>query len=230
MDDFMKQDTKKELERLLAGYPALEVVREQVQQAFELLKQCTDAGGTIYVCGNGGSAADSEHIVGELMKSFQRSRSLSIQEKEAFRACAGAEGLRLADRLEHAIPAVSLVSQVGVSTAFANDVGAEAVFAQLVYGYGKKKDLLWALSTSGNSVNVVYAAYAAKVRQMKILAMTGEADSRLDALANLTIRAPSLDTAQIQEYHLPIYHCLCAMLEAEYYSGPQPSGQSQRRI
>lgn len=215
----MKHDAKKELELLLADYPALESIRTQIAQAFELLKQCTDAGGTIYVCGNGGSAADSEHIVGELMKSFKCSRGLSEQEKEAFQACAGAEGRKLADRLEHAIPAVSLVSQVGVSTAFANDIGAEAVFAQQVYGYGKQQDLLWALSTSGNSTNVVYAAQAAKVRQMKILAMTGEADSRLNALANLCVRAPSLDTAKIQEYHLPIYHCLCAMLEAEYYTG-----------
>ena len=217
----MKQEAQQELEQLLAGYSALEVIHGQVKQAFELLKQCTDAGGMIYVCGNGGSAADSEHIVGELMKSFKRRRRLCTQEREAFRECAGGEGLRLAGKLEHAIPAFSLVSQTGISTAFVNDIGAEAVFAQQVYGYGKKQDLLWALSTSGNSINVVYAVYAARVRQMKVLAMTGEADSQLSALADICIRVPSLDTAKIQEYHLPVYHCLCAMLEAEYYSRPE---------
>ncbi len=212
----MNQEARKELEKLLADYPILHTIKGQIEQAFYLLRQTAGSNGVIYVCGNGGSAADSEHIVGELMKSFKKRRGLSEQEKAAFQTCCGESGRRLAEHLEHSIPAVSLVSQIGISTAFCNDVAAEAVFAQQVYGYGREKDLLWAISTSGNSCNVANAVRAAKVRQMKTVAMTGEQDSTLSALADVCIRAPSLDTARIQEYHLPIYHCLCAMLETEF--------------
>lgn len=218
-DVSMRQETRKELEQLLADYDVLEQVGSRIEQAFYLLKQCVDCKGMIYVCGNGGSAADSEHIVGELMKGFQRERSLLDEEKAAFERHYGKEGLWLADRLQHGIPAVSLVSQIGIATAFVNDVGAEAVFAQQVYGYGKKGDLLWAISTSGNSMNVVNAVRTAKVRQMKSIAMTGEQDSQLSVLADVCIQVPARRTARIQEYHLPIYHCLCAMLETEYYGG-----------
>ena len=215
----MNQDARKEFEQLLIDYPALDAGKGQIEQAFFMLRQTAGSNGVIYVCGNGGSAADSEHIVGELMKSFKRRRGLSSQEKEAFEACCGKAGRKLAECLEHSIPAVSLVSQVGISTAFANDVGADAAFAQQVYGYGKAQDLLWAISTSGNSSNVANAVRAAKVKQMNTIAMTGERESILSALADVCIRAPSADTAKVQEYHLPIYHCLCAMLEAEFYNG-----------
>lgn len=213
----MKEAAGRELEQLCESFPALAAVRQEIKEAFYLLKECADRGGVIYTCGNGGSAADSEHIVGELMKGFKRSRALSELEKAAYQARFGGEGLKIADSLQHAIRAVSLVSQVSVATAFINDVGAPNVYAQQVYGYGRPGDLLWALSTSGNSKNILNAAKTAKVKEMKIIGMTGAGGGQLGQLADVCIHAPSDDTARVQEYHLPIYHCLCAMLEAEYF-------------
>jgi len=214
----MKHTVKNKLDCLITSYPALSAIEQDIADASRLLRECVDYDGVIYVCGNGGSAADCEHIVGELMKSFQCKRALSDSECEMFYEKYGDDGLKIAKSLEHSIRAVSLVSQVGLSTAFANDVGAGNVYAQQIYGYGREHDLLWAISTSGNSANVVGAAMAARVKNIKVIGMTGERGGRLGGLSDVCIKVPSCDTARIQEYHLPVYHCLCAMLEAEFYA------------
>ncbi len=197
---------------LFRNYPELEPCRAEFEKAAELLHETAAHDGLILVCGNGGSAADSEHIVGELMKSFKIKRPLSTDERAAF-----AGSPEIADGLEGAIRAISLPSQCAVLSAFGNDADPSLAYAQLTYGYGRAGDLLIALSTSGNSKNAVLAVKAAKARGMKTLAFTGERDSELSRLCDCTLRAPSRETFRIQEYHLPLYHALCARLEAELF-------------
>lgn len=213
----MNSNTENDFRELLERYPALSVCREETEQAFALLLECAKENRTIFVCGNGGSAADSEHIVGELMKCFKRPRPIDPQFRAALTAC-GPEGEKLADTLEGGIRAVSLTSHLALSTAYSNDRSPQAVFAQQLSVLGQVGDCLITISTSGNSENCVYAGIVAKAKGMKVIAMTGSRESRLSALANVSIRVPAEETFKIQEYHLPIYHALCAMLESELFS------------
>ncbi|MBQ6266752.1 MAG: SIS domain-containing protein [Clostridia bacterium] len=202
---------------LFASYPALQPLREKIGQAFELLRECAAANATILVCGNGGSAADSEHIVGELMKGFYLKRPLSKEDKENFRALPGGEAI--ADKLQCGIRAISLVSQSALISAYANDVDASLVFAQQVYAYASApQDVLIALSTSGNSLNVVNAAIAAKAAGMRVLSITGASGGKLAARSDVAVCLPAESPAQVQELTLPVYHTLCAMLEAAFFS------------
>lgn len=202
---------------LYERYPALESCKDDIEKAAQALKETFKNGGTIYCCGNGGSAADCEHIVGELMKGFLKKRPLSGEEKERL-AAFGEEGEFLAGRLQGAIPAVSLVNSVGLGTAFANDVAPELIFAQQIYGLGKIGDVMIAISTSGNSKNVIYAILAAKAKGVKVVGLTGEGGGRMAPLCDVAIKAPSNSTPEIQEYHLPIYHYLCQLLEKENFA------------
>lgn len=206
-------DMKKEL---FERYPALLSCEKDIDAALELLKKTYTSGGTVYVCGNGGSCSDSDHIVGELMKGFLLKRPLSCAEKEKFENMFEG-GKTFAEKLQGAIPAVSLTAQSAIISAYANDVDPEFVYAQLVYGYARENDLVIGLSTSGNSKNVVNAIKAAKVRGAKTLSMTGEKESKLSELSDITIKVPACETFKIQEYHLPVYHYLCAALEGEYF-------------
>ncbi|MBQ3889457.1 MAG: SIS domain-containing protein, partial [Clostridia bacterium] len=167
------------------------------------------AGGKLLVCGNGGSAADCEHIVGELMKGFHKKRELPADSPVPADIAAGLQG---------ALPAISLVSQSGLCTAFINDCDPELVFAQQVYGYLKPGDVLLGLSTSGNSANVAAAARTASALGGKTLAVTGESGGRLALLCDVCVRLPACDTAQIQELTLPVYHALCALLEDAFFA------------
>lgn len=204
-------------EKLLETYPVLEVCRDDILNAYNLLFSCYQNGGKVLVCGNGGSAADSEHIVGELMKGFNLRRPLSEEEQARFSVVEG--GAEIAAKLQGALPAISLVSQVGLITAFSNDVDPSLIFAQQVFGYaGSGSDVLIALSTSGNSANVVNAALTAKVVGTKSLAITGEKESRLSSLSDVCIKTPACTPYEVQEYTLPIYHALCAMLESALFS------------
>ena len=212
----MKTKTKEHFELLFSRYPALEPQRGSIAAAFSALAACCQAGGKLLVCGNGGSCADSEHIVGELMKCFLIRRKIPASVDEALKAY-GAEGEALRTHLEGALPAVSLCGLPALSTAFLNDTEPTMTFAQQVLGLGRPGDVLLAISTSGNSKNCVYAAITAKAAGLTVLALTGEKDSKLSALADVTVKAPSAETFKIQEYHLPIYHALCAMLEAEFF-------------
>ena len=204
-------------DRLFTDYPALNECKNDIISAFTLLSECAKADAKVLVCGNGGSAADSEHIVGELMKGFLLKRPLSEEQKKQFAEIEGGE--EIANKLQCGIKAISLVSQSGVISAFANDIDPSLVYAQQVFAYAdKKEDVLIALSTSGNSDNIVKAAKTAKAAGIKTIAITGAKESKLSAIADCTIKTPSAQTYQIQEYTLPVYHALCAMLEADMFT------------
>jgi D-sedoheptulose 7-phosphate isomerase len=204
---------------LLSRYPALGPLESNIVLAFELLASTYQGGGKVLVCGNGGSAADAEHVVGELMKTMVSSRRLSALEQRAFQdKVAGATGVYLSEHLEGALPAIALGAQSALATAIQNDIAGDMVFAQQVFGYGRPGDLLWGFSTSGRSRNVVLAAATATGIGMKVLAFTGEVDSPLADLASVAVRAPARNTAEIQEFHLPIYHALCEALERRLFS------------
>ncbi|MDR6552231.1 SIS domain-containing protein [Paenibacillus qinlingensis] len=205
------------LDQLIVKYPELETCLLDIQRAVELISDCYRGGGKVLVCGNGGSASDSEHIVGELMKGFMSKRPISSQIREQLEKCYPGEGHFLADHLQGALPAISLVSHTALATAFSNDVSAETVFAQQVYGYGVKGDVLLGLSTSGNSANVVRAIQVAKVQGLTAIGLTGQSGGRMNELCDVTIRVPSDRTPDIQERHLPIYHAICMLLEEEFF-------------
>ena len=214
----MKDSTSGLLEATLTNAPPLERCRSSIHRAFELIRDTYSSGGKVLVCGNGGSAADSEHIVGELMKAFRLPRPLLPEQVEALRS-EFPEGFReAAANLQRALPAISLVSQSSLITAFANDVSADFVFAQQVLGYGAPGDLLIAISTSGNSTNVVNAAKTARAFGLSSIGLTGESGGTLGGLCTTTIRVPAVETADVQEYHLKVYHALCAMVESELFA------------
>lgn len=197
-------------------YPALCECKSDIDSALELMKKVYRSGGTVYVCGNGGSCSDSDHIVGELMKGFLLRRRLSDEETERFSKLYE-DGDGFAAKLQKALPAVSLTAQSAILSAFANDVDADFVYAQLVYGYAHENDLVIGISTSGNSKNVVNAAKAAKARGAAALALTGACESKLSELCDVTVRVPETETFKVQELHLPVYHYLCAALEKEFF-------------
>lgn len=212
----MREEVRKHLDLLIERYPVLESQKEMIGHAYGLLAEGYYRGGKLLICGNGGSAADSEHIVGELMKSFLTERPLEQELQEALTVF-GAEGEALCKNLEAGLPAVSLCGHPALSTAFLNDAEPDMTFAQQVLTLGMPQDMLLVISTSGNSKNCVYAAMTAKAKRMKVLALTGKKHSRLSELADVTLQVPSEETFEIQEYHLPVYHCLCAMLECEFF-------------
>ena len=201
---------------LFARHSALRSCEADIRLAFMLVTEVFRGGGKLLVCGNGGSAADSEHIVGELMKSFRFKRPVDQEFAEAYQSLNGVE---VPSWLEGALPTVSLVSQTSLMTAFSNDESAVGVFAQQVYGYGNRGDALLIVSTSGSSPNVVEAARVAIARDMRVVALTGASRSPLYELANVCVRVPENETFRVQEMHLPIYHALCAAIEAELFGG-----------
>lgn len=211
----MKDTTKKIYDELLERYPSLSSAAASIMQAFCVLQNCYQGGGKLLIGGNGGSAADSEHIVGELLKSFKKCRKIdeSVQEK----LMQSENGAYLVSKLEGSLPAVSLISQTGIITAFANDKAWDVALAQQTYGLGRAGDCLLVLSTSGNSKNCVLAVEVAKAKGMQTLAFTGEKESLLSKACTVTVRVPETETYKVQELHLPIYHCLCAMLEEEFF-------------
>ncbi len=211
----MKNTTKIIFEELFERYPELEVCREEVLKSFNLMRETYANGGKVLVCGNGGSAADSEHIVGELMKNFKKCRKPSPALIENLEGCP--ESLRLSEVLEGNLPAISLTSHISLTTAYSNDKEPSAVFAQQLSGLGVKGDTFIAISTSGNSLNCVYACLVAKAKGLNAIAFTGEKDSRLSFLSDVTVKVPQRETFKIQELHLPVYHALCAMLEEEFF-------------
>ena len=192
---------------LFERYRELEVCRKDIENALELMIDTYKKGGKILICGNGGSASDSEHMVGELLKGFMLKRPVTDERIP--------EHLRKG--LQGSLPAISLPSQCAVLSAFINDVEPEMMYAQLVYGYAKEEDLLIGLSTSGNSKNVVNAIEVAKCMGTKTLSLTGKADSRMSELSDITIKVPETETYKVQEYHLPVYHYLCTEVEKTFF-------------
>lgn len=204
-------------EELFERYSILANCKEDIEKAFNCLCESYRKGGKLLVAGNGGSAADSEHIVGELMKSLLFFRKTSPDLQENLVKHFGTDGNQLADKLEGALPAIPLTSMPALTSAFANDVDATVSFAQMLYGYGSNKDVFLGITTSGNSQNIVYAFMVAKAIGMSSIALTGENGGRCKELADILIRVPERETFKVQELHLPIYHALCAMLEAEFF-------------
>ncbi len=208
----------KQIEILIDRYPQLKVCEGEIERAYHVMEAAYANSHKLLVCGNGGSAADSEHIVGELMKEFKLKRKVYADQAEAMKAINPEMGQYLAENLQGALPAIALTGHSALSTAFMNDSESVLVFAQQVNGYGKAGDIFLGISTSGNSENVVYAAITAKARGLKVIALTGERESKLSALADVCIRVPETETYKIQELHLPVYHCLCLMLEEHFFS------------
>ena len=207
----MKKETRAILEKTIIDHPALSICRDDIIKAYNVLITCYENGGTVLICGNGGSAADSEHIVGEFMKGFLKRRPLPAIDKEKI----GDE--TLFENMQGALPAISLVSQTSIVTAFMNDVEPNMVFAQQVYGYRNENNVLIGITTSGNSKNIVNAVKVANAFKMNTIGMTGESGGMLNSLCTVTLKAPAIETYRVQEYHLPIYHALCAMVESEFF-------------
>ena len=205
-------------DELFASYPKLIVCREDILAAAEALIACYRRDGKLLVCGNGGSAADAGHIVGELMKEFRVRRPVSDEVREALRTTDPQHADYLADHLQRALPAISLVEHSALISAFSNDSSADMVYAQQVYGYGKKGDVLLGLSTSGNSVNVAHAIRVARALSLTTVGLTGGAGGAMRNICDIVICVPAIETYVVQELHLPIYHGLCAALESEFFS------------
>lgn len=208
-----------QLDLMIERYPKLAVCKEDIKKAYELLEAAYSKGRKLLVCGNGGSASDSEHIVGELMKEFKLKRKVYSDHAAALKAIDSELGQVLADNLQGALPAISLTGHSSLQTAYMNDAVPELVFAQQVNGYGKPGDVFLGISTSGNSKNVLYAAVNAKAKGLKVIGLTGSKENKLMEYADVCIRVPEIETYKIQELHLPVYHCLCLMLEDKFFGG-----------
>ena len=206
------------IDLLVERYPSLESARNDIVAAYLLLEESYENGGKLLVAVNGGSAADAEHIVGELMKGFKLPRKPEADFAEKLVEENQELGSVLAENLQGALPAIALDGHPALSTAYMNDCEPLLCFAQQVNGYGKSGDVFLGISTSGNSKNVLYAATTAHAKGMKVIGLTGAKDSKLKDMSDVCIKAPQTETYMIQELHLPIYHCLCLMLEARFFA------------
>lgn len=205
------------INELVNRYPVLGAIRDDIEMVYKLLVECYENGGKVLIVGNGGSAADSDHIVGELMKGFLKDRPVSQEMYDALLAVDPVRGELLAKNLQGGLPTISLTAHTALNTAFANDRDPVMIYAQQVNGYGKPGDVFLGISTSGNAENVMYAAVTAKAKGMKVLALTGKDGGKLAKVADVSIIVPEKETYKIQELHLPIYHVLCLMLEDHFY-------------
>lgn len=211
------KEPMKHLDELIERYPEIESCKASIEKAYNCIKESYSSGGKLLVAGNGGSASDSEHIVGELMKSFVLPRKLDDNYKDELIKADSVLGTELADKLQGALPAIALVDHVALSTAYLNDVDPLLGFAQQVNGYGVKDDVFLGITTSGNSKNILYANTVAKAKGLKTIALTGKDGGKIKDMADITIVVPENETFKIQERHLPIYHCLCLMLEECFF-------------
>lgn len=217
----MEQRIRRHLDSLLSRYPKLKVCRDDIVAAYRILESTYDNDGKLMIAGNGGSAADSEHIAGELMKRFKIPRPI---DKELASKIVGIDverGQSLANNLEKSLMAIPLVAHEALTTAYINDVDGYGVFAQQLMGFGRKGDTFLAISTSGNSENILNAVVVAKALNIKVIGLTGENGGKLAEMSDVTIRVPESETYLIQELHLPVYHCLCMMIEERYFGEPQ---------
>jgi len=213
----LKEKTLKEVRALIERHPELGPLQPQIVDAIQALTDTVHADGKILICGNGGSAADSLHIVGELMKSFALPRTIDPERQEKIRSLFSDDAEYYIKNLQGGVSAISLLNEVSLTSAYGNDCQPDLVFAQQVLGYGKEGDLLVAISTSGNSKNVVHAAKIAKVMGMKTIALTGTDGGKLRALSDILIAVPAKETYIVQELHMPVYHALCLALEIEIF-------------
>lgn len=208
---------EKHLDFLMERYPQLAGIREDLTNAYLTLEECYENDGKLLIAGNGGSAADAEHIVGELMKGFRSPRRIHDSYKAALMLENKEWGEVLACNLQGALPAIALDGHPSLTTAYMNDCEPLLCFAQQLNGYGNAGDVFLGISTSGNSKNILYAATVAKAKGIKVIGLTGEKESHLSRMADVCIRVPQVETYMIQELHLPVYHCICLMLEDRFF-------------
>ena len=213
----LKENIKKHIDLLCERYPALKIVEDDIARAYQILEDSYKNGGKLLVAGNGGSAADAEHIVGELMKGFKLPRKPQSDFADKLIQTNTELGAILAENLQGALPAIALDGHPALSTAYMNDCEPLLCFAQQVNGYGKTGDVFLGISTSGNSKKVLYAATTAHAKGMKVIGLTGAKSSKLEQMSDVCIKVPRIETYMIQEFHLPVYHCLCLMLEDEFF-------------
>ena len=213
----LAENIKNYADELITRYPVLAGSFEDILKAYETLEQSYAAGGKLLIAGNGGSCSDANHIVGELMKGFCSRRPLSEEMKQKLIEINPEQGVDLSERLQEALPTIALDNHNALNTAFLNDVDGYMTYAQQVNGYGKLGDVFLGISTSGNSKNVLYAATTAHAKGMKVIGLTGARDSKLEEMSDVCIKVPQTETYMIQELHLPVYHCLCLMLEDEFF-------------
>lgn len=208
---------QKYIDGLVVRYPTLEIIKDNIAKAYLILEESFSNGGKLLIAGNGGSAADAEHIVGELMKGFKLPRKLNPEYAEKLIKENKELGTMLAENLQGALPAIALDGHSALSTAYMNDCEPLLCFAQQVNGYGTAGDVFLGISTSGNSKNVLYAAITSRVKGLKVIGLTGEQNSQLEQMSDVCIKVPQAETYMIQELHLPVYHCLCLMLEESFF-------------
>ena len=223
---------KMHLDQLIEKHPELSGLRESISQAAGIIIKTFTAGGKLLICGNGGSSSDSDHIVGELMKSFEIKRPLDISFRERLAEVSGSRGEYLAEKLEHGLPAISLSAHTSLTSAICNDIDPDLVFAQQVIGYGNENDLLFAISTSGNSLNVIDACITAKAMTMTVIGITGKTGGKLKEYCDILINVPGDSTASVQELQLPVYHAICRVVEEHFYGevGSRKSEDGSKKL
>lgn len=217
----MEQRLKKHVDLLLERYPVLVTCEDDIITAYKILEDCYVNDHKLLIAGNGGSAADSEHIAGELMKRFKTPRLVPVEFAEKLKEIDSARGENLSKNLERGLMAIPLVAHEALSTAYINDVDGLGVFAQQLYGFGRPGDVFLGISTSGNSKNVMSATVVARALGIKVIGLTGAKGGELASVADVAIKVPETETYMIQELHLPVYHCLCLMLEDRFFGGDE---------
>lgn len=208
---------EKHIDLLMERYPILKSVKQDIISAYLVMEECYEHDGKLLIAGNGGSAADSEHIAGELMKRFKTPRPVTTEMAEKLKEIDPVRGVNLAKNLERGLMAIPLVAHEALSTAYINDVDGLGVFAQQLFGFGRPGDVFLGISTSGNSKNVMAATVVARALGIKVIGLTGAKGGELASVADVAVRVPETETYMIQELHLPVYHCWCLMLEDKYF-------------
>lgn len=208
----------KQLDQLCERYPVMIGVRDSIAQAAELIMSCYSKGGKLMICGNGGSSAGADHFASELMKSFELARPLDNSFKKRLQEISGTRGKYIAEKLEHALPAISLSSQTAITSAVSNDIDPSLIFAQQVIGYGNEGDMLIGLSTSGNSQSIVDALITAKALNLSTIGITGKTGGKMKQYCDVLVNVPETRTALVQEFHLPVLHTICLIVENYFYS------------
>lgn len=219
----MEARLRKHIDLLIQRYPKLEGITPSIISAYEIMEEGYVHDGKLLVAGNGGSAADSEHIAGELMKRFKTPRPVVQSFAEKLIAIDNVRGSKLAKNLERSLMAIPLVAHEALSTAYINDVDGYGVFAQQLLGFGRAGDVFLGISTSGNSQNIMNAVIVAKAIGIKVIGLTGADGGELAKMADVVVKAPETETYMIQELHLPIYHCWCLMLEEHFFGDTSAS-------
>ena len=208
---------QKHIDLLLKRYPVLKVVEQDIIAAYLIMEHAYENDGKLLIAGNGGSAADSEHIAGELMKRFKIPRPVSNEYAEKLKEVDPVRGIELAKNLERGLMAIPLVAHEALSTAYINDVDGYGVFAQQLFGYGRPGDVFLGISTSGNSQNIMNATVVARASGIKVIGLTGAKGGELATVSDVAVRVPEVETYMVQELHLPVYHCWCMMLEEKFF-------------